>query len=62
MVDSYPDFFHTAERKFSTYPQGSNLLSRSDQRSEDDKQNCSSNGYPRFHATSPRTSKEIGFL
>jgi hypothetical protein len=39
MVDSYPNFFHTAEHKLLAYPQESNLLSRSAHRSEGDKQN-----------------------
>jgi hypothetical protein len=39
MTDSYPNFFHTAEHKLTAYPLESNLLSQSDHRSEDDKQN-----------------------
>jgi hypothetical protein len=37
MVDSYPNFFHTAEHKLLAYPQGSDLLAQSVHRSEGDK-------------------------
>jgi hypothetical protein len=39
MVDSYPNFIHTAERRLSTYPRESVLLSQFVNRSESDKQN-----------------------
>jgi hypothetical protein len=37
MVDSYSNFFRTAERKLSAYPQESDLLSWFVHQSEDDK-------------------------
>jgi hypothetical protein len=57
MVDSYSNFFCSVEHKLSTYPQESDLLSRSVHRYEDDKQNRTSNGYLWSRATIPRTSK-----
>jgi hypothetical protein len=39
MADSYPNFFHTVELKLSACLLESDLLSQSNQQSDDDKQN-----------------------
>jgi hypothetical protein len=57
MADSYPNIIHIVEHKLSACLPESDLLSQSDQQSDDDKQNRSAIEYPRFHATSPKTLK-----
>jgi hypothetical protein len=56
-VDSYSNFFCTTEHMLLSISSGYDLLARPVHWSEGDKQNWSSNGYPKFHATSPRTWK-----
>jgi hypothetical protein len=54
MTDSYPNFFYIAEHKLLAYLLESDLLFWSNHQSEDDKQNWSVIGHPRFRATSPK--------
>jgi hypothetical protein len=60
MVDSYPNFIHTAERRLSTYPRESVLLSQFVNRSESDKQNSSLGEYRWIQVIYPKTSNKLG--